>query len=198
MDFLIGAIGLILLMIIGFRHSSRREKHEQYLKYSQKYKDRHQYDQTLREEVYRKGGGKNFKKAIAEIEKDPREMAYIKDSIKEEELKRVEKIMKLKKVNEVAFTYIELLKIIWPKRGDSKDIPEEEIIRYIKELYPKVRDPYLVLEELTEGGVLGEWFNEKKYGFCIDRVYHPSERDENGFRILLLNNTVFARPHETF
>lgn len=198
MDFLIGAVGLAILIIIGFRQSSKRDKHELYLKHSQKYHDKYKYDEDLREEVYKKGGGKNYKKAIKEIEKDQREMAYIKDSIKEEDLKRAEKTMKLKHANELAYRYLDLIRKIWPTRGDHKHIPKELIINSIKELYPKVQDPEAVLEELTEGGVLAEWFNEKEYGILLDRVYHPTERDEKGYRILILNRTVFVRPQETF
>lgn len=198
MEIILGAVGIIILMIIGFSQSSKRDKHELYLKHSQKYHDKNKYDDDLRDEVYKKGGGKNFKKAIKEIESDPREMAYIKDSIKEDELKRVKKMMKFMHANEVAFSHLELIKKIWPSSRDYRNIPESVIIGYIKELYPKVQDPNSVLKELTEAGVLAKWFEEKEYGFIIDRVYHPTDRDEKGYRILLLNRTVFVRPQETF
>lgn len=198
MEVLLGAVGLIILLIIGFRQSSKRDKHELYYKHSQKYHDKFKGDIHLREEYYKKGGGKDFKKVIKAIESDPREMAYIKDNIKDEELKRAKKMMKLKQANDVAYQYLALMKKVWPAPRDYRHIPEPVIIEHIKELYPKVQDPNSVLKELIEAGVLAKWFDDKGYGFIIDRVYHPTDRDEKGYRILFLNNTVFARPQETF
>lgn len=81
-------------------------------------------------------------------------MAYIKDSIMDEELKRAKKTMKLKHANDVAYQYLELMKKIWPAPRDYRDIPEKVIISNVKDLYPKVQDPYTILEEQIESGVM--------------------------------------------
>jgi hypothetical protein len=199
MEILMGFIALFIAIIVTIISQNKKEKHDKYYRHSEKYHQ--QYRTEFPVYGSDKGGDtkKVIKKLIKQVESDPQEMAYINDSIKEETLDQAQKQIKLIEKNKLAYYYVEMIKSLWPdKAARFKRYSKEEIIFTITNRNYK-RDPEEIFSDLVESQILlGPLLKASNYGLGIEAIFHPSERDKTGRRIVMLNLTNFSQPNELF
>ena len=177
---------------------NRHEKDKQLLQHSSKYREK------VGASVYNplgRASDDERKKAMKEVMSDPREAAYFNDSLQEERIANTIKLRNLIEKNKVAYQYRELIKEAWPNHNTPSSISESRLIDISGRLYPSLKFDQILNELMQHRVFLTDWDaqnNERAYFLYLDRIYHPTERDEKGHRILIHNLTYQAVPKEIF
>jgi len=197
-DILLGAVALIVLVILLTRQKNREQKDQQLLRHSEEY--RKKVGASLHNP---KGWASDDERKIAmkEVLSDPRETAYINDSQQEEHIENTIKLRKLIEKNKVAYQYRELIQEARPHRSMPSSIAESTLIDISSRLYPSVTFDQILTELMKHRIFIPDYDapqGERAYFLNLDRIYHPTERDEKGHRILIHNLTYLAVPKELF